>query len=69
MFTEADVLDTLCNPIYAGVFPYPAIVSREQWIDAAKRMVAEDGLAEFLQRMLRVLDESMQMAAGVFEGG
>lgn len=51
-----------CNPIYAGVPPYPAMVSDEQWIAAAKRMIEEDGVEQFLVNMLYVLRKAMETA-------
>jgi hypothetical protein len=55
----AKVRGLICNPIYAGVPPYPAVVSEEQWVAAAARMIEEDGVEQFLVNMLYVLREAM----------
>lgn len=61
-WTEDDVSNIVCNPIYTGIPPYPQIVPEEQWISTAKKMIKEQGADWFLQTMLRTLRESMQQA-------
>ena len=48
----------VCNPIYAGLGPYPALVSDEEWIRAAARMIKKEGREQFLVNLLYVLRES-----------
>lgn len=33
--TPAEVRGMVCNPVYAGMGPFPALVSDEQWVAAA----------------------------------
>ena len=49
---------TICNPIYVGVGPYPAIVSDEQWVRAATQMIKEEGSEQFLVNLLYALRQS-----------
>ena len=51
-WTEQDVKDIVCNPIYAGVPPFPAILSEEEWIRVAKKAIEVDGVETFLKTML-----------------
>lgn len=59
-FTDAQVRGMVCNPIYAGVPPYPGMMDDETWIAAAKRAIEEQGAEQFLVNMLYVLRESMK---------
>ena len=52
----------ICNPLYAGVPPYPAIVTDEEWVGSAKKMIAEEGAEQFLVNMLYVLREALRSA-------
>ena len=40
------------NPIYAGVGPFPPIVSRDVYVGAAKKLIEEIGIDMFLQIQL-----------------
>lgn len=53
--SDAKVRGLVCNPIYAGLGPFPGLVSDEQWVHAATIMIREDGAAQFLVNMLHVL--------------
>lgn len=55
MWTEASVAGMFCNPIYAGVPPYPALVTEKLWIEAALVAVKKEGVAQFLVNMLYAL--------------
>jgi len=59
---ETGVRGILCNPIYAGVAPYPAMVSDEQWIRAACEQIRQEGPEQFLVNMLYCLKQTMQFA-------
>jgi hypothetical protein len=59
---EKEIKGILCNPIYAGVPPYPSIISDEEWISSAKKLIQEDGVEQFLVNMMYVLRKSMQLA-------
>ncbi len=52
-FTATDVSAKLTNPIYAGMGPYQAIVSDEQWLDANVRMIEEEGARTVVDSVLR----------------
>jgi hypothetical protein len=47
----------LVNPIYAGMGPYPRMVSDEMWIRAAAAAVQGDGIFQFLVNLLYLLHE------------
>jgi hypothetical protein len=53
--TEDMVRGVICNPIYAGVPPFPAMVTDEQWIVAAEKMIQDEGTRQFLVNLLHVL--------------
>lgn len=52
---EEDVRGVLCNPIAAGIPPFPAVVDDEKWVAAAKKMIAEEGAEQFLVNLLYLL--------------
>jgi hypothetical protein len=52
----------ICNPIYAGIPPYPPLVSDEEWIAAARRVIEQDGIERFLANMLYLLRVAMLFA-------
>jgi hypothetical protein len=53
--SDEKVRGLVCNPIYTGLGPFPALVSDEQWVHAATLMIREDGAAQFLVNVLHVL--------------
>ena len=52
----------ICNPIYAGIPPYPPLVSDEEWIAAARRVIEQEGVEQFLANMLYLLRLAMLFA-------
>ncbi len=58
-----DVRRVLVNPIYAGIPPFPALVSEDEWVRAGVLAIGEMGADAFLRLMLQTLRESMQWAA------
>ena len=50
----------ICNPIYAGIGPFPALVSDEEWVRAAAQMIKKEGSEQFLVNLLYVLRESFK---------
>ena len=52
----------ICNPIYAGIPPYPPLVSDEEWIAAARRAIEQEGIEQFLANMLYLLRLAMLFA-------
>lgn len=51
----------VCNPVYAGMGPYPQVVDDALWIDAARSFIREHGTERFLQTMLTELRESVSI--------
>ncbi|MFC1961205.1 hypothetical protein ACFLYO_10910 [Chloroflexota bacterium] len=49
----------ICNPVYAGVGPYPPLVSEEEWVKAATVMIKKEGAEQFLVNMLAMLRQSL----------
>ena len=50
----------ICNPIYAGIPPFPAMVDDKTWIAAGIQMVEADGLRQYLVNVLYQLKKSMR---------
>jgi hypothetical protein len=61
-FTEAEIRGLIANPIYAGIGPFPQLVSDEQWVRAAVKAIQEDGPEQFLVNLLHVLRQSLAQA-------
>lgn len=57
-FNEFQVKGIICNPIYAGFGPYPAVINDEQWIAVALDAIEKEGPAQFLVNMLYVLRQT-----------
>ena len=55
---DADVRKTVANPIYAGVGPYAAIISDDEWVAAARKLIKERGAESFLRDLLTNLREA-----------
>lgn len=47
-WTAQDVAQILANPVYAGLGPYPPIVSDDDWVNAQVMRVQEQGAGESL---------------------
>lgn len=59
VMTPSKMRSLICNPIYAGVGPFPALVDDDTWIRAAAQMIRNEGAEQFLVNMLFVLREAM----------
>ena len=46
-WNEVMVTGLLCNPVYAGIEPFPALVEDRQWIEAGVQLVKENGLRQY----------------------
>lgn len=57
---DSDLKGMICNPIYAGVMPFPQIVSDEAWVQAATQLIQDEGAEQFLVNMLYTLRQSMK---------
>jgi hypothetical protein len=42
----------LCNPVYAGIPPFEAVVDDEMWIAAGVKLVEQFGLRQYLVNVL-----------------
>lgn len=60
--TEESIRAYFCNPVYAGVGPYPAIIDDETWIRAAAKALRQDGAEQWLVNMLYSLRASLKAA-------
>jgi hypothetical protein len=54
-WTEAAVRGIICNPIYAGIGPYPALIDDKAWVRAASSAIDQDGKEQFLVNILHLL--------------
>ncbi|MFA5375866.1 MAG: hypothetical protein WC455_09005 [Dehalococcoidia bacterium] len=54
----SDIMGVLHNPIFAGVTPFPTIISDETWIATAAGLIKEEGEVLFLVNLLKMLRES-----------
>jgi len=57
-----DMLRMVCNPVYAGIPPYDAIVEEGQWVKAGVKAIKEVGARRFLTTLLVELRASMEGA-------
>lgn len=57
--TPAKIRGVRCNPVYAGLGPFPSIVSDQAWVKSAIDMISEDGAEQFLVNMLYALRQSL----------
>ncbi len=57
--TPAEIRGMVCNPIYAGMGPFPALVSDEQWVAAATTAIHNEGAEQFLVNLLYVLRQTL----------
>lgn len=58
-FTPEEVRGLVCNPTYAGMGPYPKMVSDEEWVAAAALAIKKQGTEQFLVNLLHVLRQTM----------
>lgn len=56
--TTKQLRGMFCNPIYAGVGEYPAMVSDDQWVGAARKLIRDEGEEQFLVNLLFVLRQT-----------
>ncbi len=62
-FTEEEIRGFFSNPIYAGVGPFPALTSDEEWVACAASCIKEEGAEQFLVNMLHLLRKSFKDAS------
>ena len=49
----------LCNPVYAGIPPFPAMIDDQTWINAGVKLAEEMGLRQYLVNVLYELKKSL----------
>jgi hypothetical protein len=54
-WTPEQTRGIICNPIYAGVGPFPALVSDDVWVRSAAVLISKEGPQQFLVNLLFVL--------------
>jgi hypothetical protein len=57
-WTEGMVVGAMCNPVLAGIPPFPAIMSDRKWISGMVGAVKQRGTQQFLVDLLYVLKRS-----------
>ena len=58
-FAASDILGMVCNPIYAGMGPFPQLIPDEEWVAAASQAIKKEGSEQFLVNMLYLLRLSL----------
>jgi hypothetical protein len=58
-WNEEMVGGIICNPVYAGIPPFPPIVDDRMWIEAGVKMVKARGLRQYLINVLYELKKSV----------
>lgn len=53
-WTPEQIRGILCDPIYAGISPFPASVSDDVWVRSAALLISEEGSEQFLVNPLFV---------------
>lgn len=59
--SDAAVVGVLHNPVYAGIPPFPSIVSDEIWIATAARLIKEEGEVLFFGQSLEDAERNIQV--------
>lgn len=54
-WTPADVQGVIHNPIYAGVGPFPALISDDKWIAAQAMQIESNGAAATLRHIRQAI--------------
>ena len=54
-WTEEQIRGIICNPIYAGIGPFPSFVPDEEWIKCAAIQISNEGAEQFLVNLLYVM--------------
>jgi hypothetical protein len=59
-WNEEMVGGILCNPVYAGIPPFPSMIDDQTWIEAGVKLTKEMGLRQYLVNVLYELKKSMR---------
>lgn len=57
--TLADILGMICNPMYAGIGPYPVLMPDEEVVVAVAMAIRIEGPEQFLVNLLYMLRKSL----------
>jgi hypothetical protein len=57
-WSEEMVSGILCNPVYAGIGPYPEVLPESEWKRTALVQIGQIGVKQFLVNMLYALKRS-----------
>jgi hypothetical protein len=58
-WSQGMVGGVLCNPVYAGIPPFEAVVDEPTWIAAGVKMVEKVGVRQYLVNVLYQLKKSV----------
>ena len=59
-WNEQMVAGIVCNPVYAGIPPFPQMIDDETWIKAGVTMAREEGMRQYLVNLLYQLKNSIR---------
>ena len=65
-WTAEHVAGIICNPIYAGIGPYPPLVDEKTWVRTAATAIDSDGKEQFLVNLLYLLRQDFENAELIF---
>ncbi len=60
-WTAQQVREILCNPIYVGMGPFPALIDEATWIACQERLFRDEGVQPTLQHIRQVLTDTLGM--------
>jgi len=61
-WSEQMVRGILCNPIYAGIGPFPGLIDDKAWVRSAAKTIDQEGKEQFLVNLLHLLRQSFENA-------
>lgn len=61
-WTPEEVYGILCNPVYAGIGPYPSLIDDKLWVRSACKLIDEVGAEQFLVNVLYLLRQTLANA-------
>ena len=59
-WNEEMVAGIICNPVYAGIPPFPAVVDDKTWVAAGATMVEAEGFRQYLVNILYQLKKPIR---------
>ena len=55
----AGIKGIIVNPVYTGIGKYPRMISDDQWVEAAGKLIDQDGPDQFLVNLLYILRRTL----------